>query len=1084
VIISIALRALTGTFITDMGRAEKETARAAKKMQKDLEEAGKVIGTALAAVTTATAALVKSAIDNMDRLDEAAQRVGVSAKQLSTLEYAAKRGAVSSEQLEAALGKLAKSASDTAAGTGTAAKGFEHLGISVKNTDGTLKSTEQLLKEAATEFAKYEDSAQKTAVAMAIFGKSGKDMLPFLNQGADGMRELQDRAKALGLEISDAAAAQAGDFNDAMGDMADLVRGVGNDIAQALLPKLTQIAEAFVDAGVGAREGGNNFEWLGTVAEYVAKTFTVLKAVIEGLTNLVAATFDSIVGVGQVAAGAVGGVVEGIKGSLKQLTGDFAGANESFMKMRGNFAEGWTEGAKTISTAWSTATDGIEVALAGMNATLDAIDKPIEKAAGSTETLRKNMQAFADEGAMAAAAKAADGLESAIRKIVDITSQLTAVDPVDQAWADYEKTMRDIADAAAKAEAENAKLGARGIEQAEILRMVDDAENAAADARERTIAAIERERDVTGQYVAQLAQEARLLGMTAAQVKVETVAQNALAEAKRQNVKVDEERIRQAARLNAALESAMQFQGKSPLLEMIDQAKEFGEALKLATDPEHIKALETAIDGLNTQIKSDTIGSFKALLGAAQTFTEKGSSSFRAIEKGMAALSIVQDILALKSAVTAVLTQGQGDPYSAWARMAAMAAAVAPLLASIGVAMSAFGGSGGPSAQSAEVRQAAQGTGSVLGDAEAKSESIANAVEITANATQQLVAINRGMLNALHALQDALGAAAGLLARGAGDADFPGISQGFNLDIGGKDPLTRGLSNFLFGGRRKLIDQGIIIAGGALNDMLNEIVVGAYQTIRTSGGIFGGGGTRDNIVDVSDEFGRQFQLVMQSIADTVREGALALGILPAEIEAAMAAFRVEEIRISLKGLSAEDQQKEIEAVFSRIFDGLAGAVVPWVEQFQQIGEGIGETLVRVATGVQVTQEAVRYLGFALDETDPERFAQVSEGLLAMVGGIDAMIEGMTAFMGAFAPANHMLQVAADSITSAFEQAGMSVPATRDAMFALMQTFDATTEEGREQIATLIRLASVAAEYYDLLDKAERRGWTTRSRHPS
>lgn len=1084
-IISIALRALTGTFITDMGRAEKETARAAKKMQKDLEEAGKVIGTALAAVTTATAALVKSAIDNMDRLDEAAQRVGVSAKQLSTLEYAAKRGAVSSEQLEAALGKLAKSASDTAAGTGTAAKGFEHLGISVKNTDGTLKSTEQLLKEAATEFAKYEDSAQKTAVAMAIFGKSGKDMLPFLNQGADGMRELQDRAKALGLEISDAAAAQAGDFNDAMGDMADLVRGVGNDIAQALLPKLTQIAEAFVDAGVGAREGGNNFEWLGTVAEYVAKTFTVLKAVIEGLTNLVAATFDSIVGVGQVAAGAVGGVVEGIKGSLKQLTGDFAGANESFMKMRGNFAEGWTEGAKTISTAWSTATDGIEVALAGMNATLDAIDKPIEKAAGSTETLRKNMQAFADEGAMAAAAKAADGLESAIRKIVDITSQLTAVDPVDQAWADYEKTMRDIADAAAKAEAENAKLGARGIEQAEILRMVDDAENAAADARERTIAAIERERDVTGQYVAELADEARLIGLTTAQQRAETIVMRALADAKRLNaaagkevVKVDTERLRALAKINEALSKAATINdaSKSPILEMVDQAKELGDAIKAAfeegMDPEIIAPMQKAVEKLNAQVAIQTLGSYKALLGAMQTFTKEGSKGFKAIEKGMAALQIVQDIIALKAAVTAVLTQGQGEPYSAWARMAAMAAAVAPFIASIGLSLKSFGGGGGKDMTS-ENRQASQGTGSILGDATAKSESILNAVEITANATQQLVGINRGMLNALHSLQNALGEAGNQLARGAADVEFGGLSQGFNLDILGKDPLTRWLSNAIFGGGRKIVDDGIIIAGGALNDMLESIVVGAYQTIRTDGGLFGSDKIKDRITDISDTFGRQFQLVIGSIADTVREGALALGLLPEEVEAALAAFRVEEIRISLKGLDAEEQQKEIEAVFSRLFDGLAGAVVPWIDQFQQVGEGLGETLVRVATGVQVTQEAVRYLGFALDETDPEKFAQISEGLLELVGGIDAMIEGMTAFMGAFAPANHLLEVAAGSLTSAFEQAGLVLPETRDAMWALMQTFDATTEEGREQIATLIRLAGVARDYFDLLDKAEK-----------
>src|SRR5690606_39118210 len=109
-------------------------------------------------------------------------------------------------------------------------------------------------------------------------------------------------------------------------------------------------------------------------------------------------------------------------------------------------------------------------------------------------------------------------------------------------------------------------------------------------------------------------------------------------------------------------------------------------------------------------------------------------------------------------------------------------------------------------------------------------------------------------------------------------------------------------------------------------------------------------------------------------------------------------------------MSAEEQQAELSAVFSSIFDGLAGAVVPFIEQFQKVGEGLGETLVRVATGVQVTQEAIKQLGLVIDETDPERFAQISEGLIDAVGGLDAFISGMQSFVSAFADDSHKLQV--------------------------------------------------------------------------
>lgn len=717
----------------------------------------------------------------------------------------------------------------------------------------------------------------------------------------------------------------------------------------------------------------------------------------------------------------------------------------------------------------------------------EANEKAMRASTGATRDFAKEAERAAKEQQ-----KLRDAVAAGMDRMSGMADSHNAPDdPREQAELQLADAMKEVSRAAEEEAARIEELrqltgdNAAATEQlafihGEAARAIDGATLA----RDRSIAAIEAERDVTGRFLRDLSAETRLIGVTVSQRRVEETVLRAVAEAKRLNAaagkevaKVDEDQIRRLAKINEAMELAMATNEKSPLFEMIDQAKELGEAMKEAIkegmDPALLKPIQDAIAKTNAQIKVDSIGSFKALLGAVQTFTKEGSSGFKNIERGMAALSIIQDVIALKAAVTAVLTQGQGDPYSAFARMAAMAAAVAPFIASIGVSLASLGGgSGGPSSSSAEVRQVRQGTGTILGDAEAKSESIANAMDITAKATSELVGINRGMLNALQTLNAGLSSAGVLLARGAGDVEFGAIKNGFNLDIGGKDPITSGISNLLLGGKKKIIDQGIVIAGGALNDMLQQIVVGAYQTIKTSGGLFGGGGTNDRIQDITGDVGKQFQLIIGSIVDTVREGALALGLVPAEVEAAIAAFKVEEIRISLKDLSAEEQQAELAAVFSSLFDGLAGAVVPFIAQFQKVGEGLGETLVRVATGVQVTQEAVKQLGFSLNETDPEKFAQISEGLIDLAGGIEGFIEGMNSFMSNFATDAHKLQVATDAINSAFDQAGLSVPATADGMWALMQTFDATTEEGREQIATLLRLSGVAKQYYDLLEKAE------------
>lgn len=491
---------------------------------------------------------------------------------------------------------------------------------------------------------------------------------------------------------------------------------------------------------------------------------------------------------------------------------------------------------------------------------------------------------------------------------------------------------------------------------------------------------------------------------------------------------------------------------------------EIEEAIKSMADPKHIDALQDALDKLNVKKAGATLE--RSASAVAQGLTSLQKLAGEGTE-AYARMQVAIDAANIAAAIGAIVNQGMGDPYTAFARIAAMAALVSQFVGDVGAASAAGFDSG-----RAERQQAQQGTGTVLGDASAKSESIAHAVEITANATEQLVGINRGMLRALQSLQQALGSAGVSLARGAANADFPALQDNVGALFGTNDKFDHAVNSFLFGGSQEVIDQGIIIAGGVLQDMIDQMAIGAYQTVEEDGGLFGSDSTWDAMSGVSEAFGRQFQLVIGSIVDAVREGATALGMLPADIEAAIAQYRVEEIRISLKGLSAEDQQKELEAVFSSIFDGLAGAVVPFIEQFQQVGEGLGETLVRVATEVQITQEAFKQLGMVVNETDPERFAQIADGLVTAAGGIDDFISGLQQFVSSFASDAQQFRVAQDALTSAFEQYGLALPATRDGMYALMQSLDATTEAGREQIATLLRLAQTADSYYSLLDKAQ------------
>lgn len=130
------------------------------------------------------------------------QKIGISTEELSTLAFAAELADVSLDQLQTGLVRLSKNAADMANGTGEAKDAFKALGLEVVNSAGTLKTNDELLKEIATKFAGLEDGADKTALAVKLFGKSGAELVPMLNAGAAGIEELQSRARQLGLELS------------------------------------------------------------------------------------------------------------------------------------------------------------------------------------------------------------------------------------------------------------------------------------------------------------------------------------------------------------------------------------------------------------------------------------------------------------------------------------------------------------------------------------------------------------------------------------------------------------------------------------------------------------------------------------------------------------------------------------------------------------------------------------------------------------------------------------------------------------------------------------------------------------------
>lgn len=251
--ITVKIGADTYELQKGLGQAQTQVAG----FQKNTEALTGTLKTlALAGVATATAlgTFVKTTIDAMDALDDVSQKTGVATEALSKLGYVANIEGIGVQGLQQAFVFLSRNMSEAAQGAGSALPAFNALGIQFKNVDGTLRSADDVFLDVSERFARMEDGAQKTAIAMAIFGRAGAQLIPMLNYGRDSLQAYGDELDAFGGTISKDMAQAAAQFNDNMVRVTTALKSVGVGIANEMLPALTRLSEEFIIArknGVG-----------------------------------------------------------------------------------------------------------------------------------------------------------------------------------------------------------------------------------------------------------------------------------------------------------------------------------------------------------------------------------------------------------------------------------------------------------------------------------------------------------------------------------------------------------------------------------------------------------------------------------------------------------------------------------------------------------------------------------------------------------------------------------------------------------------------------------------------------------------
>jgi len=321
--LTIDLAANLAGLESDLGRAQRLFDANARNFQRTVASTAKVAAGVAAAGAVGMAALTKAAIDNADAMYKQSQITGVQIGELSKLAHAGEGADVEFSDLTGSLGKFNKGIVAAAEGTGAQADAFKILGINIKNTDGSLKTTNELFGEVAQAFSQVEDGANKTAIAQDLFGKSGAALIPLLNGGKQGLKDAGDELERMGGVLDEKTGKAAEKFNDNLHALNKSLANMGTVIAKDATEPLAELSDVLSDPktqeGIAAIASG-----------IVSISASAIKAV-GGLSSLLVSLKDYANGIGNgFAKGDIENKLKRMQTLKKEMSGEWFSADVLF----------------------------------------------------------------------------------------------------------------------------------------------------------------------------------------------------------------------------------------------------------------------------------------------------------------------------------------------------------------------------------------------------------------------------------------------------------------------------------------------------------------------------------------------------------------------------------------------------------------------------------------------------------------------------------------------------------------------------------------------------------------------------------
>lgn len=195
--------------------------------------------------------IVSNSAQAADDLLTLSEITGVSTDTLQKFQFASELVDVPMETFQDALKETTMRLGEINDGSQDTISMFRLLGISATDANGNLRSSEEVFYDAIDALSGIENTTQRDAIALKLFGESAQNLNPLIIAGSDSLREYGQQAENAGIIMGEDALTGAAAFNDQLDVLKLTIGGITNTLGAELAQSFTDLLVAITPVLTG-----------------------------------------------------------------------------------------------------------------------------------------------------------------------------------------------------------------------------------------------------------------------------------------------------------------------------------------------------------------------------------------------------------------------------------------------------------------------------------------------------------------------------------------------------------------------------------------------------------------------------------------------------------------------------------------------------------------------------------------------------------------------------------------------------------------------------------------------------------------